>query len=117
MTRDSSEARRVTEIQQELSDIVEGILEDYRNEDTCRLGKGYINMVIHNHYSKISGFSYKIGQLELPIVDANTTVRTKNDNIIIIRIYQAKSKPDEYVLLMSNFQVRYNETRINTASM
>ena len=50
-------------------------------------------------------------------MDAATTVRTENDDEIIIKINKALSKPDEDFFLMSTFQVGYNSTRIDTAPM
>ena len=50
-------------------------------------------------------------------MDSDTTGRMDNDNKIIIQISQEIYKPDEYVSLISNFQVSYNGTIINTAPM
>ena len=74
---------------QNISSIVEDNLEDVSYADICLLGKGLRNMVIHGYYEKVLVFSDDILQLELPIMDASTTVRKDDDNKIIIRINQA----------------------------
>ena len=51
-------------------------------------------MVPHDYSPKVSGFLDGIGQLELPIVDSATTVRTDNNDEIIIRINQGSYKQD-----------------------
>ena len=50
-------------------------------------------------------------------MDAVTAVSKENGYETIIRINQALPKPDEYVSLLSTFQVRYNGTGINASSM
>ena len=57
-------------------------------------------MVVHDYSTKVLGFLYDIGQLELSIVDAATTISMDNDDEVIIRITQTLSKLDEYVSLM-----------------
>ena len=42
---------------------------------------------------------------------------SKDEDKVIIWVNQELSKPDELVLLMSTFQVRYNGTRVDTAPM
>ena len=81
-------------MKQELSEIVEEIIENYSTAYTCLLGNGWRTMVPHDYSPKVSGFSDGIGQLELPIVDSATTVRTENNDEIIIRINQGSYKPD-----------------------
>ena len=49
------------------------------------------------------------------MLDAANIVRMDNDNDIIIQINQSLFKPDEDVLLMSTFQVRCNDTIIDTS--
>ena len=53
--------------------------------------------------------------MELPVVDAATTVIMDKYDEIIIQINQELSNPNEDVLLVSTFQVRYNDTTIGTA--
>ena len=59
-------------------------------------------------------FQTAFGKLDLSIVDADTTLRTDNEDEIIIQMNQALSKLDEYVLLISTFKVRYNVTILDT---
>ena len=75
-------------MQQELSNIIEGIFDDEIHADTFLLGKGWINIVSHDYSTKLLGFSEDILKLELPIVDSPTTLRTDNDDEIIIEINQ-----------------------------
>ena len=117
MTSKVSEVRKVAAMRQKLSSIVVGILEDDSHADTCLIGKVCRTLLTKDYYAKVSGFSEKIGKLKPPIVDDASTVRTDNDDDIIIQIDQSLSKPDENVLLMSNFQGSYNVTRIDTAPM
>ena len=79
--------------------------------------KGWRILFVNEYPANLLGFSDDIGQLDLPIVDAATTVRTDNGDEIIIQINQALSKPYEDLYLTSTFQVRYNGTRIYTAPM
>ena len=102
----SSEVRKFSAMQQEISCIIEGILEDYSHRDKYLLGKGWKNLFVSDYSAKVSGFSDIIGQLYLKIVDASTNVRTETDNEIITQINLVLSKPNEDVSLMSNFQVR-----------
>ena len=117
MTSKVSEVRNFAEMRQELSDIVEGILEDDSHAYTCLMGKVYRTLVIHEYSAKVSGFPEKIGKLKPPIMDDASTVRRDNDDDIIIWIYQSLSKPDEDVSIISSFQVSYNVTIIDTAPM
>ena len=88
---------------QELSNIVEGILEDDSHADTWLLWKGWITLFVHDYSKKVLGFSDDIGQLGMQILDYNTTVRMDNDDAITIWINQALYKPDAYVSLVSTF--------------
>ena len=78
----------------EPTNIIEGIFEYESHTDTCLLGKVWRIMIIYEYSTKVYRFSEKIVQLELPIVDTTTIVRTENDDGFIIRENQALSKPD-----------------------
>ena len=42
------------------------------------MGKGWRTLVVHYYYTKVLGYSDDIGQLELPIFDADNNVRKNN---------------------------------------
>ena len=50
-------------------------------------------MIIYEYSAKVYGLSEKILQLDPPIVDTTTIVRTKNDDGLIIKVNQTLSKP------------------------
>ena len=101
-------------MQQDLSEIIEMILEDDIHSYKFLMGYVWITLVVHDYSEKVSSFSNDIGQLDLTIIDADNTLRTENDDEFITRINQALSKPDEDVSLTHTFQVRYDVTIINT---
>ena len=101
-------------MQQDLSEIIEMILEDDIHSYKFLMGYVWITLVVHDYSEKVSSFSNDIGQLDLTIIDADNTLRTENDDEFITRINQALSKPDEDASLTHTFQVRYDVTIINT---
>ena len=78
----------------EPTNIIEGIFEYDSHTDTCILGKVWRIMIIYEYSAKFYRLSEKIVQLEPPIVDTTTIVRTENDDGVIINVNQALFKPD-----------------------